>query len=189
MSGTGPGRLIRGAGLAGVVLLAAACMHPLADAPDVRTPNEVVREMLRLAGVTRNDVVYDLGSGDGRIVIEAAKEHGARGVGIEIDPRLLAASERYARRARVSDRVRFLQQDLFQSDLREATVVTMYLGNELNVRLRPKLLSELRPGSRIVSHDFSMGDWPPTRSLRVESSEREHTIHLWVVPSPGAGPR
>jgi SAM-dependent methyltransferase len=184
MSGTGPGWLIRGAVLAGVVLLAAACMHPLADVPDVRTPNEVAREILKLAGVTRDDVVYDLGSGDGRIVIEAAREHGARGVGIEIDPRLIAASERYARRARVSDRVRFLQQDLFQSDLHEATVVTLYLSNELNLRLRPKLLKELKPGSRIVSHDFTMGDWPPIRSLSVQSSEREHTIHLWVVRPP-----
>lgn len=171
--------------LPAIALIAAACMHPLADVPDVRTPPEVVSELLRLAEVTPDDVVYDLGSGDGRIVIAAAQAFGARGVGIEIDPGLVALSERNARRAGVSARVRFLRQDLFESDLGEATVVTLYLGNELNARLRPKLLRELRPGSRIVSHDFTLGAWPPRRSLRVQSAEREHTLHLWVVPAPG----
>jgi SAM-dependent methyltransferase len=165
------------------VLLSAGCLHPGAEAPDVRTAPLVVTEMLRLAAVTSRDVVYDLGSGDGRLVIGAAQQFGARGVGVEIDPTLVAESRRNAQRARVEDRVRFLEGDLFQLDLREATVVTLYLGHELNLRLRPKLLAELRPGSRIVSHDFDMGDWKPERVLKVLSPEREHVLYLWTVPA------
>jgi SAM-dependent methyltransferase len=138
--------------------------------------------MLRLAGVGRNDVVYDLGSGDGRLVIAAARDFGARGVGVEIDPRLVAQSVESARRAGVGDRVTFREQDLFQSDLADATVVTLYLSPALNLRLRPKLLRELRAGARIVSHDFDMGDWPPARALRVDVRERASQVYLWVVP-------
>ncbi len=166
----------------GVAGLLAACTHPLASVPDVRTPFPTARAMLELAGVTSRDVVYDLGSGDGRIVITAAREFGARGVGVEIDPALLAESRATARRLGLTERVRFVEQDLFQTDLGEATVVTLYLSLEVNRRLRPKLLAELLPGSRIVSHDFDMGDWTPDRIMRVQDDGREHALYLWVVP-------
>ncbi len=165
-------------GLPGV----AGCVHPRADVPYVQTPHEVVTQMLRLAGVGPNDVVYDLGSGDGRLVIAAARDFGARGVGVEIDPRLVAQSVESARRAGVGDRVTFREQDLFETDLADATVVTLYLSPALNLRLRPKLLRELRAGARIVSHDFDMGDWPPARALRVDVRERASQVYLWVVP-------
>ena len=165
-------------GLPGV----AGCAHPRADVPYVQTPHEVVAQMLRLADVGRNDVVYDLGSGDGRLVIAAARDFGARGVGVEIDPRLVAQSVESARRAGVGDRVTFREQDLFQTDLADATVVTLYLSPALNLRLRPKLLRELRAGARIVSHDFDMGDWPPARALRIDVRERASQVYLWVVP-------
>jgi hypothetical protein len=168
--------------LAATVGLVAACAHPRASVPDVRTPPSTVRAMLELAGVTSRDVVYDLGSGDGRIVITAASEFGARGVGVEIDPALVAESRAAARRLGLSQRVRFVEQDLFQTDLREATVITLYLSVEVNRRLRPKLLAELAPGSRIVSHDFDMGDWMPDRVVRVQGDGRERVLYLWVVP-------
>ena len=165
--------------LAGV----AACSHvPGQEVPDVRTPPVVVNEMLRLAAVTRDDVVYDLGSGDGRIVLAAAHDRGARGVGFEIDPALVAEANATARRLGLTDRVTFRQDDLFKADLREATVVTLYLSPALNRRLRPKLLAELRPGSRIVSHAFDMGDWAPARTMQVTSNQGTHTLYLWVVP-------
>jgi len=168
--------------LAAVVLLTAGCLYPGAEAPDVRTAPLVVTEMLRMAEVTSTDVVYDLGSGDGRLVIGAAQQFGARGVGVEIDPKLVAESRKNAARARVTERVRFLEGDLFQTDLREATVVTLYLGKELNLRVRPKLLAELKPGSRVVSHDFDMGDWKPDRVVQFQSPERQHVLYLWTIP-------
>jgi SAM-dependent methyltransferase len=154
---------------------------PGVEVPDVRTPPEVVTEILRLARVGPDDVVYDLGSGDGRIVIAAARDFGARGVGIELDPDLVAESLRNARRARVADRTRFLQQDIFEADIGEATVVTLYLSPEVNLRLRPKLLA-LRPGSRIVSHDFPIGDWKPEAVVNFKGPERTHVLSLWIVP-------
>ena len=146
------------------------------DAPFIPTPPAVVAEMLRVAKVGADDVVYDLGSGDGRIVIAAAKEHGARGVGVEINPSLVARAEESARQAGVADRVRFLRQDLFQTALTEATVVTLYLLPLLNRALRPKL-ERLRPGTRVVSHDFAMGDWEPDQ-VSVAQGKR---VYLWVV--------
>jgi len=142
----------------------------------------VVNEMLRLAAVTRDDIVYDLGSGDGRIVIAAARDRGARGVGFEIDPALVVEANASARRLKLTERVTFRQDDLFAADLHEATVVTLYLSPDLNRRLRPKLLAELRPGSRIVSHAFDMGDWAPARTMQVTSNQGAHTLYLWVVP-------
>jgi len=175
----------RALGIAGLLLVGfAACARvPGQEVPDVRTPLVVVNEMLRLAGVSAADVIYDLGSGDGRVVIAAARDRGARGVGFEIDPALVAESTDRARRLGLEDRVSFLQQDLFEADLRPATVVTLYLSPDLNRKLRPKLLSELRPGSRIVSHSFDMGDWVPARTLQVSSNEGSHTLYLWVVPA------
>jgi ribosomal protein L11 methylase PrmA len=136
-----------------------------------------------MAKVGKNDVVYDLGSGDGRIVITAVRRYGAaRGVGIDIDPERIAEARENAQKAGVADRVRFIQGDLFQADLREATVVTMYLLQDVNLKLRPKLLSELRPGTRIVSHNYHMGDWEPKEKATVPVDGIDHTVYLWVIP-------
>jgi SAM-dependent methyltransferase len=151
-------------------------------APDVvyvPTPPEVVAAMLKLANVTKDDVVYDLGSGDGRIVITAAKEYGARGVGIDINPVRIKEAQENAQKAGVTDRVKFLQQDLFETDFHEATVVTLYLLPRLNLKLRPRLLRELKPGTRVVSHDFDMGDWKPEKTVQVGSK----TVYYWTIPA------
>lgn len=145
----------------------------------VPTLEAVADEMLKLAGVNADDVVYDLGSGDGRIVILAAQKYGARGVGIEIDPRLVERSRQIAREAEVADKVRFVVGDLFEADISEATVVTLYLSYSVNSRLKPKLLQELRPGTRIISHQFSMGTWTPEKRIPAE----DHTdLLLWTIP-------
>ncbi|HBB31900.1 MAG TPA: SAM-dependent methyltransferase [Cyanobacteria bacterium UBA8803] len=156
--------------------------EPKADVPYVPTPDQVVARMLELANVRDDDILYDLGSGDGRIVITAAQKHGIRGTGVEINPELVQRSRANAQAAGVADRVEFVQQDLFQTDLSDATVVTLYLLPEINLKLRPKLLQELKPGTRIVSHDFDMGAWQPERVERVQGSTRQHTIYYWVVP-------
>lgn len=154
-----------------------------ADVPFVPTPEPVVDEMLRLARPTSNDVLYDLGSGDGRIVIKAAKDYGTKGVGIDINPDLVQRSRKNAEEAGVADRVSFQQQDLFQTDLSQASIVTLYLLPSVNMRLLPKLLQELRPGTRIVSHNYDFGDWKPERVVQVEStSGGQHTVYYWVVP-------
>jgi hypothetical protein len=149
------------------------------DVPYVPTPNEVVDEMLRVARVSKDDVLYDLGSGDGRIVIRAAKQYGARGVGIDIDPERVKEAEANAREAGVSDRVMFRQQNLFDADIHEATVVTLYLLPDVNLKLRPKLWKELKPGTRVVSHAFDMGDWEPQETLEVAG----RTIYYWTIPN------
>ena len=149
------------------------------DVVYIPTPQPVVEAMLDLAKVTSADVVYDLGSGDGRIVITAAKKYGARGVGVEIDPALVEQARQNAKTAGVSDRVRFVTQDLFTANLRPATVVTLYLLQSLNERLRPKLVRELRPGTRVVSHVFNMGpEWPAAQTVTVDRSR----IFLWAIP-------
>ena len=150
-----------------------------ADVIYVPTPQAVVDAMLELADVKKSDVVYDLGSGDGRIVITAAKKHGARGVGIEIDPTLVKKARENAAAAGVSDRVRFVTQNLFTTDISKASVVTLYLLQSINERLRPKLVRELRPGTRVVSHVFNMGpEWPAEKTLVVERSR----IFFWSIP-------
>ena len=176
--------------LFGAALLAVAAAQQPARKPDVafiRTPPEVVDEMLRLAEVAREDVVYDLGSGDGRIVITAAQRFGASGVGIDIDPKLVALARANARAAGVDHRVSFQEQDLFEADFHEATVVMLYLLPELNLRLRPRLLTELKPGTRVVSHDFDMGDWGADETTTVTVTQREHKIHYWQVPADVGG--
>ena len=137
--------------------------------------------MMEAAKVGAGDVVYDLGCGEGEIVIAAARLYGARGVGVDLDPERIRNARANAASAGVTDRVTFIEQDLFKMDVSPATVVTLYLLPELNERLRPKLLSELRPGSRIVSHDFGMGDWAPERTITVPLA-REHRVLLWRVP-------
>ena len=152
------------------------------DVPYEPSPPEVVRAMLELAGVTRNDVVYDLGSGDGRIVIAAARDFGARAVGIDIDPKRIDEANANAARAVVTNQVRFVQGDLFESDFSEASVVTLFLWPHINLKLRPQL-EKLKPGTRIVSHVHDLGDWKPDRTLRVKlaDSSRERTLYLWTV--------
>ena len=149
-------------------------------APYVPTPYDVVNRMLELAEVTRNDVVYDLGCGDGRIVITAAERFGARGVGIDYDPERIAEANANAARRGVQDLVTFIRQDAMEADVSEATVVTLYLLSSSNRKLRPILTRQLRPGARIVSHAFRMGDWRPdvTREFEDERGTRR-TLHLW----------
>ena len=157
-----------------------------ADMLYLPTPQRVVEAMLRMARVTGADVVYDLGSGDGRIPIAAARKHGARAVGIELDARMIASARCNAREAGMERLVEFRQEDLFAADLREATVVTLFLFPEMTRRLSRKLYLELRPGTRIVSHRFDLGDWPPLRTAVVDG----HEILLWIVPprTPGRAP-
>jgi len=162
-------------------LFAQAQKQPATRYPDVifvPTPQEVVEDMLRLVDVKKGDVLYDLGSGDGRIPITAAKLYGIRAVGIDIDPQRIAEAQENAKKAGVTHLVEFRQADLFMSDFREATVITLYLLPELNVKLRPRLLAELKPGTRIVSHQFDMGDWKADKKL--ESSGR--VIYFWLIP-------
>jgi SAM-dependent methyltransferase len=170
-----------------VSALAAAPGYP----QDTRTPDVIfvpteqaaVDEMLRTAKVSKDSVVYDLGCGDGRIVITAATHYGARGVGIDIDPERIRESQQNARAAGVSDRVKFIQKDLFQTDFHEATAVMLYLSSAVNVRLRPILLRQLKPGTPVVSHDFLMGDWQPDEFNPVNGA----AILLWIVPARVAG--
>jgi len=150
-------------------------------APDVifvPTPQEVVEDMLRLANVKKGDVLFDLGSGDGRIPVTAARLYGIRAVGIDIDPERIREAQDNAKKNGVESLVQFRLQDLFEADFREATVVTLYLLPDLNLKLRPRLLAELKPGTRIVSHQFDMGDWKPAKKL--ESNGR--IVYFWVVP-------
>jgi SAM-dependent methyltransferase len=171
--------------------------EPIPEVPYVPTPEEVVVEMLKMAGVTQNDIVYDLGCGDGRIVITAAKLFGARGVGVDNDPNLIRQSNENALKAGVTDRVKFVEQDLFETDVREATVVALYLLPELNLQLRPKLLRDLRPGSRIVAHEFDMGDWKPDNMAKVPKVklyyhprvpyEKDTYFYYWVIPAHAEG--
>lgn len=157
--------------------------------PDViyyPTPDETVAEMLRLAEIKPGDVLYDLGSGDGRIPIVAAQRYGIRAVGIEIDPKMVSVAEERARQAKVEGLVSFRNADMFRTNISEATVVTLYLSNKLNLLLRPKLLRELRPGSRILSHDFHMGNWEAERTIRVPWEKGLfRTIYFWRVPARG----
>lgn len=191
--------ILLGVWLAGWLM--AACMLParaldqphLTGGPYVPTPQRVVDEMLSLARVTSRDFVVDLGSGDGRIVITAAQKFGARGKGYDIDGELVERSNNNARKLKLERRVRFEQRDVLQADLREATVVTLYLLPEMMRSLQDKFMKELKPGTRIVSHDFDFSGWKPDRSVNLELDEKydltgswTSTIHLWTVPGPAA---
>jgi SAM-dependent methyltransferase len=175
--------LLAGCAAAPADVPAGARTAPRIDVVWVPSSPEVIRAMLDVAKVGPGDVVYDLGCGEGEIVIAAAARHGARGVGVDIDPERIANARLNAARAGVTDRVTFIEQDLFATDVSAATVVTLYLGPDLNRRLRPKLQRELRPGTRIVSHDFSMGDWTPERTVSVPQAPG-HQVLLWRIPAP-----
>jgi protein-L-isoaspartate O-methyltransferase len=173
--------------------LAAAAQESLAPVPFITTPDEVVQRMLEMAGTRSSDLVMDLGSGDGRIVIAAARTFGARGLGIELDPELVQKSRVHARQAGVADRVSFVQGDVLATDLSQATVVTVYLLPGLINRLQSRFLEQLRPGTRIVSHAFRMTGWPPDRAETMRISRphpgqgNESTLYLWVVPAEVRG--
>ena len=170
------------ASLFSIIPVPAAGQQLPARVPDIHfapTRYSVADAMLKLARVTAGDVVYDLGSGDGRIVILAAQKYGARGVGIELQPRLVEISRQVAREGAVADRVTFIEGDLFTADISDATVVTLYLSRTVNMQLEPKLKRELRPGTRIVSHQFPISYWTPDESLRVENED----LFLWTIPA------
>ena len=174
------------------LVLAASVAQAQDEVPFITTPDHVTLAMLELAGVGASDHVIDLGSGDGRIVITAARRFGASGLGVEIAPDLVRQSREHARAARVHERVEFREQDLFATELAHATVVTMYLLPEVNLQLRPRLLA-LAPGTRIVSHDWDLGDWAPDRTIRVEvpdkvvGRDKFSRAHLWRVPAQVQG--
>lgn len=163
------------------LVLGLALVTARAQTPDIHyvpTPDDVVDTMLETASVGPTDLVYDLGSGDGRIVIEAAKKYGARGVGVELDGGLIKRATRNSQKAGVADRVRFVQSDFFKVNLSDATVVTLFLSQSTNLRLQPKLQRELKPGARVVSHRFPMPpDWTPDRDVTVRSTH----VFLWTI--------
>ncbi len=164
--------------------------RPSLDVPYVPTTDEAVQAMLKLAGVKSADLVYDLGCGDGRIVIAAAKTYGAHGVGIDIDPQRIAEARKEAQAAGVESLVRFVEGDLFKADIRPATVVTLFLLNSVNLRLRPKLQQDLKPGTRIVSNTFDMGDWKADKELMIDSDDAgaflSRHLYLWIIPPRAA---
>lgn len=149
------------------------------DVPFASTRQPVVERMLKVANVSEEDVVYDLGSGDGRIVITAAEQHNARGVGIEIDPSLVREARQKAEEAGVASQVEFRREDMFEADFSEATVVALYLFSNTNKKLRPELFEQLEPGARVVSHDFDMGNWEPDTTVKIGRAR----VHLWTIPA------
>ena len=157
------------------------------DVPYVPTNPKVVAEMLQMAGVGRNDILYDLGCGDGRIVITAAQMYGTHGIGIDLNPERIKESRENAAKSNVTGLVKFIEGDLFQADFHEASVVSLYLLTSVNLRLRPKLFEELRPGSRVVSHDFAMGEWEPDQSKSVTVDGYTHNIYFWTIPVNASG--
>jgi ribosomal protein L11 methylase PrmA len=165
--------------LAGLIEAGPASAQRVPDVIYVPTPPDVVEEMLKIAQVKKGDVLYDLGSGDGRIAITAAKKYGIRAVGIDIDPERIREANANAAKAGVTHLVTFRLEDLFKADFHDATVVTLYLLPELNVKLRPRLWKELRPGTRIVSHQFDMEDWKPEKEVELNG----RTLYFWTIPA------
>ena len=161
--------------------------HKPLDVPYVPTKPEVVAEMLRMAKVGQKDILYDLGCGDGRIVITAAQLYGTRGVGIDIDPDRIKESTENAAKAKVAHLVKFIQGDLFEADFHEATVVSLYLRTSVNLRLRPRLFAQLRPGTRVVSHNYAMDTWKPDNSSVVMVNGQTHNVYFWVFPANVSG--
>jgi len=190
----------RAVSAAGALLFGAALLLPglagaqdFGDTPYVQTPQNVVDHMLQTAKVGAGDYVIDLGSGDGRMIITAAKKHGARGFGVDLDRRLVQLANRLAARAGVADRAVFYERDLYQTDLSPASVVTIYLLPEVNLMVRPKLLATLKPGTRVVSHDYDMGEWPPDLRFEMDAPgktvgrDQRSKVFYWVVPGNAAG--
>jgi Cyclopropane fatty acid synthase and related methyltransferases len=161
--------------------------HKKPDIHYVPTPQELVEVMLDMAKVGKDDILYDLGSGDGRLVITATEKCGATGIGIDIDPERIAEARENAKKAGVEDKVRFVEQDLFESDFHDATVVTLYLLNELNLRLRPRIFAQTKPGTRVVSHAFTMDDWEPDAQTTIELRGESYDAYYWVVPANMSG--
>jgi len=157
------------------------------DVPYVPSKPEVVTEMLRMANVGKDDILYDLGCGDGRIVIAAAQRYGTRGVGVDINPVRIKESQENAALANVTHLVQFIEQDLFKTDFHEATVVSLYLLSSVNLRLRPLLLSQLKPGTRVVSHNYHMDTWKPDQSSEVMVDNISHKVYLWIIPANVSG--
>ncbi len=156
------------------------------DVPYVPTHEWIVEEMLKMAEVTEDDVLYDLGSGDGRILITAAKEYGASGIGVDLNPDRIQEANENAVNANVTDKVKFIEGDLFEMDFSEATVLTLYLLPSVNMQLRPKIL-EMKPGTRVVSHNYNMGDWKPEKTKTIRTPDGfEHYIYFWRVPEGAA---
>ncbi len=188
----GKNKTIHAVALAAILFAAPFCARaqgPELDTPYVPTPQVVVDRMLDLAQVKAGDMLIDLGSGDGRMVITAAQKYGARGLGVDIDPRLVKLSNEAAGRAGIADRVKFLTQDLFNTDFHEANVLTLYLLPDVNLALRPKILSELKPGTRVVSHDYGMREWRPDAEETLAAPDKtvgpfhKSTVYLWIVPA------
>ena len=152
------------------------------DIAYIPTPDDAVEAMLELAQVGTHDVVYDLGCGDGRLLIRAAQRWGTQGIGIDIDPEMIALAQTQAELAGVVAHITFRHENLYESDVRSGTVVMLYLLPHLNLRLRPRLWKQLRSGTRVVSHQFDMGDWTPTKTVKLIPSEEESTLYLWVIP-------
>ena len=180
------------------LLLAAVPIVPVGaqdygDTPYVQTPQNVVDRMLETAKVTSKDYVIDLGSGDGRMIITAAKRYGARGFGVDLDRRLVTLANQNAVKAGVADRAKFYERDIYQTDLSPATVVTIYLLPEVNLMMRPRLFNMLKPGTRVVSHDYDMGEWPPDQTFTMEAPnkpvgrDKTSKVFYWVVPAKAAG--
>ena len=186
---------IAAAALSCLITLAPLSVHAqdFGDTPYVQTPQNVVDRMLQVANVGPGDYVIDLGSGDGRMIITAAKKHGARGFGVDLDRRLVELSNRLAARAGVADRAAFYTRDLYETDMSAASVITIYLLPEVNLMVRPKLLATLKPGTRVVSHDYDMGEWPPDQQMVLDAPDkpvgRDKTskVFFWVVPANAAG--
>jgi ubiquinone/menaquinone biosynthesis C-methylase UbiE len=177
--------VVAGALLATAPAQPAEQLRPKLDVPYVPTNQQTVDAMLRVANVGPGDFVIDLGSGDGRILVTAAKQRGARGFGVDIDPQRVSEAMENAKAAGVSDRVRFFQRNLYETKIAEATVVTLYLLPRVNIELRPRLLAELKPGTRVVSHDFDMGDWQADLRVTVRGAGSE--VYYWVIPAQVAG--
>ncbi len=180
--------------IAPALILLSLCLTPYLpaqerhlDVPYVPTKYPVVDEMLRLANVQKTDILIDLGCGDGRIVVAAAQKCGARAIGVDIDPDRIEESQENAAKAGVKDHVKFIQGDLFQADVREASVVSLYLLTSVNIKLRPRLIRELRPGTRVVSHNFGMDNWKPDQTSNVMVDEISHDVFLWIIPANASG--
>jgi SAM-dependent methyltransferase len=192
LSGGRPRIILRAIFLAGFVAGIGCVDLPTSGQSSLRSPDvhyeptspEVVDIMLRLAAIKPGEVVYDLGCGDGRIVITAVRQYAARGVCVDIDPQRIADSQLNAGAAGVTDQIRFLNQDLFVTDVSDAAVVMLFLSPALNLKARPKLLRELKPGARVVSHWHDMGDWKPQETVKVGSTGRERSVYLWTIPAP-----